>query len=256
MTPALAIHALAKRYRAGVAGCSASVEVLRDVDLVVEPAELVEIAGGRAAGKSTLLLCAAGLRRPDAGRIAWFGVETTEEPRRSALYAAADSVPRSPATVRELASQWTRRTRDAGRQRRRSVDAALSRTGLAEAACVPVADLTRGARWRLLIAGALLDRRRLLLLDEPLAGLDVAERGALTRCLRAVVGNAGVTVLLASCLKDAGAVGGRITVLERGSLVPMAPSAGGTADSEPGVRRRVRVAEAGAVSERADVQFR
>ena len=62
-----------KSYDAGVRGCSATVTVLRDVHLDVSPGEMVGITAAPVSGKTTLLMCAAGLLRADRGYITWFG---------------------------------------------------------------------------------------------------------------------------------------------------------------------------------------
>ncbi len=69
----LAITSLAKSFRAGNAGCFARVRVLRGLDLTLWQGEVVALDGASGSGKSTLLRCAAGLLRPDAGSIHWFG---------------------------------------------------------------------------------------------------------------------------------------------------------------------------------------
>jgi len=58
---ALSINSLSKSFRAGAAGCSARVSVLRDLDLALWPGEIVALEGARACGRSTLLACAAGV---------------------------------------------------------------------------------------------------------------------------------------------------------------------------------------------------
>ena len=69
MSFALEVRGLWKTYLVGVPGCSARVSVLCGVDLQVARGERVGILGRPASGKTTLLHCLAGLRRPDAGRI-------------------------------------------------------------------------------------------------------------------------------------------------------------------------------------------
>lgn len=69
MSIALEVHDLWKTYRIGIRGCSARVTVLCGVDLEVGRGERVGILGRPASGKTTLLHCIAGLRRPDAGAI-------------------------------------------------------------------------------------------------------------------------------------------------------------------------------------------
>jgi len=244
MTAALAIHALAKRFHVGVPGCSGTVEVLSGVDLVVDEGELVEVVGSAGSGKSSLLLCAAGLLRPDGGRIAWGGVRSSGE-LTGAVYVAAEAFRCAPATVREHVSEWARRTRRVGRQCPEAVDDALGRTGLESVALTPLAELNRGARWRLLVARALLARPRLLLLDEPFAGLALGERVALTQCLGQVAGS-GIAVLLASTPGDAGATAARAATLCAGRLRSLRSHDVDGVHPSVGDRRRVQVAEGSA----------
>jgi ABC-type sulfate/molybdate transport systems ATPase subunit len=67
--PLLQLRGIAKGFRAGIAGCAATMRVLEHVDLDVSAAECVALQGKPGAGKTTLLLCAAGLMRPDRGTV-------------------------------------------------------------------------------------------------------------------------------------------------------------------------------------------
>ena len=69
----LSITSLSKSFRAGAAGCSARVSVLRDLHLALWPGEIVALTGPHASGRSTLLACAAGVLKPDAGSVLWLG---------------------------------------------------------------------------------------------------------------------------------------------------------------------------------------
>lgn len=84
---ALSMVALAKCFRAGIPGCSASASVLSSVTLALWPGEVVALEGARGCGKSTLLRCAAGLLRPDSGSVFWFGQRTM--PRECGAYLVA-----------------------------------------------------------------------------------------------------------------------------------------------------------------------
>jgi len=70
---ALELRGLTKRYSVGSGACIASADVLRGVSFAVASGESVALAGPPGVGKSTLLLCAAGLLRPEAGEVRWFG---------------------------------------------------------------------------------------------------------------------------------------------------------------------------------------
>jgi ABC-type multidrug transport system ATPase subunit len=69
LPPALELHGVTRRYRAGVTGCSGEVTALDRVSLTVEAGECVGVAGAPGSGKSTLLLCAAGILRPHEGLV-------------------------------------------------------------------------------------------------------------------------------------------------------------------------------------------
>ena len=72
MTIAVQVRGLRKSYKAGVGSCLAAVEVLRGIELTLCAGEAIGIVGSANSGKSTLLLCLAGILSPDAGEIAWF----------------------------------------------------------------------------------------------------------------------------------------------------------------------------------------
>lgn len=108
--PVLTMIGVAKHYRAGVTGCSATVDVLRAVDMQVHAGEILSLVGPPGAGKSTLLLCAAGLLHPDAGTVLWFGCATRRAERTRVIAFVAESRAdyRSP-TVREALAGYAPR---------------------------------------------------------------------------------------------------------------------------------------------------
>lgn len=76
MVRPLAIRHLWKSYAAGVRGCSARIWVLRDLSLTVEWGERILVVGAAGTGKTTLIECVTGLRRPDAGTVDAPGLAT------------------------------------------------------------------------------------------------------------------------------------------------------------------------------------
>lgn len=197
MPVAVAIEGLIKRYRAGVTGCSAAVEALRGVDLAVEQGEVLGLLGPPGAGKSTLLLCIAGLLRPDAGSITWFERRSraVPAPPPGIAYAPETSVHYSFLTVRESLEYYATLQDLPGARGR--IEDAMHASALAGMAHRRVALLTRGMRQRLDIARALLSSPRLLLLDDPLAGLDPAARRTSREIIRALPPK-GVTIIIAT----------------------------------------------------------
>ncbi len=67
----LGMERIHKSYRVGTRGCGAAARVLDGASLYVAAGEIVGVAGGAGVGKSTLLLCAAGIARPERGRVRW-----------------------------------------------------------------------------------------------------------------------------------------------------------------------------------------
>ena len=238
MPVAVAIEGLVKRYRAGIAGCSAAVEALRKVDLAVEQGEVLGLLGPPGAGKSTLLLCIAGLLRPDAGSITWFErTRATPTPPPGIAYTPETSVHYSFLTVRESLEYYATLQDLPGARGR--IEDAMHASALAGMAQRRVALLSRGMRQRLDIARALLSSPRLLLLDEPLAGLDPAARRTSRQIIRALP-ERGVTLIIATrerfvleglATRLVAMVGGRI----RGhlSMDAQAPSAEGSESDRP-----------------------
>jgi len=82
---ALELRGVTRDVVAGVGTCVAHAHVLRDVDLTISTGEVVAVVGNSAA-VSTLVLCAAGLLRPDAGSIRWFGDSSREIACQRVLY--------------------------------------------------------------------------------------------------------------------------------------------------------------------------
>jgi ABC-type sugar transport system ATPase subunit len=86
MPIALEIRGLHKTFFAGISGCAGTARVLCDIDLILHAGEAVAVVGSTGAGKSTLMLCVAGLLRPDAGHILRFGDARRASCVRRVLY--------------------------------------------------------------------------------------------------------------------------------------------------------------------------
>lgn len=192
---------------------------LDEVDLVVGEGEVRGLLGPNGAGKTTLLRVLFGLIRPDAG-----SVELFDRPLDVSLTTALDGVAGfvedpsfypylSGQANLELLAELDGTVRDA------PIDQALERVGLASRRGDRVNGYSTGMKQRLGIAAALLRSPRLLLLDEPTAGLDpsgVREVGALVRDLAAD----GVAILLSSHqIVEVEDACDSFTILRRGRVV-------------------------------------
>lgn len=218
MLNALSLRGVAKRYRAGIRGCSVTVDVLRGVDLDVEAGEVVGVVGGVGAGKSTLLLCAAGLLRPDAGTVEWFGVgrQSSVPPPPGVVYVADRPAHYGFLTVRDAVEYHATLYDAPGGMERGRPGESLERAGLRGLADRRLSTLGRGALRRLVVAQALVRAPRLLLLDETLTELDPDARASL-RAVMARLADDGVSIVIAA--REPGSLAGvvhRVVLLDRG----------------------------------------
>jgi zinc transport system ATP-binding protein len=200
--------------------------VLDGVDLAIAEGEFVALAGPNGGGKTTLVRLALGLERPATGRVRLFGEPAHRFSRRATLgYLAQRSQlgTEAPATVREVVSAGRLAVGGlVGPLRRRDralVADAIAEVGLAGLADSPLTRLSGGQQQRAFIAKALAGEPRLLVLDEPTAGVDAESQEALARLLARLHRDHRVTTLYVS--HEFGAVEGMVErlVLVRGGIL-------------------------------------
>ena len=237
----LEVEGLTKRFGGVVAA--------DDISLTLSAGELHAIIGPNGAGKSTLIGQLSGEVTPDSGCIRFDGREITNLPvyRRSQLglarsfqvttlfsdFTALDNVALS---VQAHGGHSFRFWRNARREAdlREPAEAALAQVGLAQRAATLVADLSHGERRQLEIAMALAAQPRMLLLDEPMAGMGPEESARLVAKLRDLKG--AITVILIEHDIDAVfALADRISVLVYGRII--ASGDPGTIRADAGVRQ-------------------
>jgi iron complex transport system ATP-binding protein len=168
--------------------------VLNGVDVQVAPGEALGVIGPNGAGKSTLLRLLAGLARPRAGEVRLDGRplhswREAELARAVAVVFQAEHVP-FPFTVRELVTLGRHPHAPGGlgwrRADRERVTAVLERLALGELAERTLHELSGGEHKRVMLARALAQEPRFLLLDEPTAALDLHHQVALLEELTAL----------------------------------------------------------------------
>jgi zinc transport system ATP-binding protein len=193
------------------------------VSLTLRRGEFAALVGPNGSGKSTLLRLLLGLLAPKTGEARLFGDDPRSPGERARLgYVPQRTVltPDLPVTVREVVATgrlarrgWWRRTRAADRA---AIDHAIESVGLAAEARRPVLELSGGQQQRVLIARALASEPELLVLDEPVAGVDAESQRLFRDSLVHLVAEHGAAVLLVS--HELGAVAAdldRVLVMKR-----------------------------------------
>jgi manganese/iron transport system ATP-binding protein len=176
--------------------------VLEGIDGVVHAGESVALIGPNGAGKSTLLKAILGLVPVVRGSITVLGRSPLEARRQVAYVPQADTLDAEfPVTAGQVVLMgryprvgWVRRP---GRADRRAAAAALEEVGLTDHASRRFGALSGGQRQRVLLARAIAQQARLLLLDEPFNGIDAASEELLLAALRRLR-DAGATVVVST----------------------------------------------------------
>jgi branched-chain amino acid transport system ATP-binding protein len=234
----LQIEGLSKRFGGVIAS--------DDITLAVPIGELHAVIGPNGAGKTTLIGELAGEIAPDAGRIRFDGIDITALPswRRSALglartfqitslfldFTALDNVALAVQAQSGHSFRFWRNARGE-EELRAPARAALERVGLGGRADTLVANLSHGEQRQLEIAMALATRPRLLLLDEPMAGMGTDEAARMVQILRELKQELTI-VLIEHDMEAVFALADRITVLVYGRVLATGTPAAIRADDE------------------------
>ena len=227
----LTIHGLSKNFGGLMA--------LRDVSLTVDPGSIHVIVGPNGSGKTTLLNVVFGFYPASAGsaaldgrsilgtaphRLAGFGVQRTfQTPRLQSELSLIDNIrfgafARETSTLAEIVLSLPRSIRES-RLIRREAHQLLSLVGLDHLANAPASLLTHGQQRLAEIARALIARPRLILLDEPAAGLSMGELDRLGELLKEIR-RLGITLIMVEHHIDLVAdVADRVTVLDQGAVL-------------------------------------
>jgi len=212
-SPALRIADLRKSYgRPAVDG----------LDLLVRRGELYALLGPNGAGKTTTLRMVSGLVAPDAGRIEVLGVDLAQAPleaKRRLAYLPDDPMlygKLKPFEYLEfVAGLWGVGAREA-EERARSL---LDWLDLSQHAHELTEGFSRGMKQKLALAGALIHDPELLILDEPLTGLDAAAARQVKDLLLSHVAKGGTVILTTHILEVAERLAQRIGIIRQGRLI-------------------------------------
>jgi ABC-type multidrug transport system ATPase subunit len=218
-------------------------DVLRGASLALHPGELAVVWGMRRCGKTTLLRIAAGLQAPAAGRVLFAGRDVSARGartlgagigwcRRDLPFAEGERALEY--AMVGLLSRWTPPARA-----RTLAQAALERVGAAHCAGMRAGELSEAERVRVALARTLALAPRLLVIDEPVKGVELIDRDGVLALLRALA-DEGVAVLASTGESTALSQADSAYVLAGGQLRG-APAAGG----EPRARENVVELRAG-----------
>ncbi|GAA4765227.1 ABC transporter ATP-binding protein [Stakelama sediminis] len=210
--PALALRGVSKSF---------DKPVITNLDLTIEPGQLYALLGPNGAGKTTTLRMVVGLSEPDRGRIGIYGIDTRRDPL--AAKAITAWLPDEPMLYDKLspseylgfvAGLWKIPPEEAAPEAERLLRW-LELWDVRDTRCE---GFSRGMKQKVALAGALIHKPRLLILDEPLTGLDATMARSVKDALRAQV-DAGATVIVTThILEVAERLADRIGIIAGGTL--------------------------------------
>jgi ABC-2 type transport system ATP-binding protein len=210
---ALDIRGLTKRFeRPAVDG----------LDLTVKTGEFYALLGPNGAGKTTTLRMVVGLLRPDAGSISVLGIDALADPvaaKRVTAWISDEPMIYDKLTPLEylefVAGLWSIDAAAAEANARELIDW----LGLADHAHERCEGFSKGMRQKVALAGALVHDPRVIVLDEPLTGLDAASARQVKTVLRERVAAGGTVVMTTHILEVAERMADRIGVIAGGRLI-------------------------------------
>jgi len=217
--PALQITDLRKTYDNGV-------EALKTVSLTVEPGDFFALLGPNGAGKSTLIGVVSSLVNASAGSVKVFGVDIATD--RSAAMRLIGLVPQEinfnmfekPFDICVNYAGFYGIERVEAEQRAEEELKAAQLWGKAQ---MMSRTLSGGMKRRLMIARAMMTRPKLLILDEPTAGVDIEIRRGMWKTLKEV-NAAGTTVILTThYLEEAESLCRNLAIIDRGQIIEQGP---------------------------------
>jgi iron complex transport system ATP-binding protein len=203
------------------------------VSLDIEPGTWCTVVGPNGAGKTTLVETVAGIRRASSGSVSISGqcLSTMSERSRARMVALVPQHPEVPAgmTVKDYVSlgrtAYHGLLRAPSARDRAVVDSVLERLSLQEFAERDVITLSGGERQRMVLGRALAQSTMVIVLDEPITGLDLRHQIELLDLLKSEVAQCGLTVV--ATLHDltlAGQFADRLVLLDRGEVILDGPA--------------------------------
>ncbi|GAB3052340.1 ABC transporter ATP-binding protein [Intrasporangium mesophilum] len=214
-TPAIELHELVKTFAPQRGSHDAKVRAVDGIDLTIEPGEVVAFLGPNGAGKTTTLDMVLGLTEPTSGTVRVYG----NGARAAVVAGQVSAVLQTGGLLRDLTVRETVVMIASTYAAHSRVDDVIARAGLSSLANRRVSKCSGGEQQRLRFALALLPDPRLLILDEPTAGMDVSARRDFWDTMHQDA-SAGRTVVFAThYLEEADAFADRIVLIAGGRIV-------------------------------------
>ncbi len=215
MTIALEITDLRKTYRNGF-------EALKGIDLKVEEGDFFALLGPNGAGKSTTIGIVSSLVKKTAGRVQVFGADLDTQLAQAKTFIGLvpqefnfnQFEPVGEIVVNQAGYYGIPRKRAWGR-----AEVVLDQLGLWERRKDQARELSGGMKRRLMIARALVHEPRLLILDEPTAGVDIEIRRSMWEFLRTINARGTTIILTTHYLEEAESLCRNIAIIDHGRLV-------------------------------------
>ncbi|GAA5035559.1 ABC transporter ATP-binding protein [Terrabacter aeriphilus] len=214
--PAIELSSLVKTFAPRRGSQDVTVRAVAGMDLRIEPGEVVAFLGPNGAGKTTTLDMVLGLTEPTSGSARVFG----RPPREAVVAGDVSAVLQTGGLLRDLTVRETVRMIASTYASTAPVEEVIDRAGLRSLADRRVSKCSGGEQQRLRFALALLPDPRLLVLDEPTAGMDVTARRAFWDTMHEDAAAGRRTVVFAThYLEEADAFADRIVLVAGGRVV-------------------------------------
>jgi ABC-2 type transport system ATP-binding protein len=213
-------------------------EVLKNISLDIEEGDIFGILGPNGAGKTTLISILSTLTIPDKGKVEIFGLDSLAQANRvKSIVNISSGNPNFPwsltvyETLRYFSMLYGLKNRD------RAVDEVINTLELGPFRNARFDSLSTGTKQRLSLAKALLNKPRLLFLDEPTVGLDPDMAIKIRRLIRQIHDERGITLVLTThYMKEAEQLCDRIAFIKKGEII---------ANAKPGeLKRQMKLGEA------------
>jgi ABC-2 type transport system ATP-binding protein len=193
-----------------------------NLDLCVQRGEFYSLLGPNGAGKTTTLRMVVGLLRPDSGAINVLGIDALTDPvaaKRQMAWISDEPMLYDKLTPREYLEFVSGLWGVAPGEAETRADELLEWLGLTAQAQQRCEGLSKGMRQKVALAGALVHDPQLIILDEPLTGLDAGSARAVKSVLRERVAAGGTVIMTTHILEVAERMADRIGVIAGGKLI-------------------------------------